>query len=326
MNSPPDKIGRYIVKRELGRGAFGEVYLCEHPNLELEVAVKIPCRSRDWTASQLGRFMDEARRMVKVRGPGIANVFDVFEETIDGRPSVCAIQEFIDGRTLGEWRGGQRQPIDPIRVARLVANIALILKPAHQEGIYHRDLKPGNILLKHDTDQPYILDFGLALHKERRLEELYIFAGTVPYMSPEQTRGESHRIDGRSDIWSLGVILYELLTGQLPFEGRTHQDRIFAIQCATPAPPRQRNASIPVELEAICQKCLHKAPDQRYTTVVDLADDLLGWRDWRHRPPTIRNRVTPWNSTTLEAIAARQPPRQPQVGRCNWRTRRYQQP
>lgn len=274
----PEWIGRYQVLRLLGSGGFGDVYLGQDPNLSRHVAIKVPRHSRILTAADQQKFLEEARKMVEVQGPGIATIYDVFQEQVGGLNTVCIVQQYIEGKNLADWRREQTQPPTPDWVARLVAQISQILAPAHRKGLIHRDLKPANILLSEPTGKPLVLDFGLALHEGQRFQRSGVIEGTLVYMSPEQTRGETHRMDSRTDIWSLGVILYELLTGRRPFSSSRHEELLFAIQHGTPQPPRMLDENIPRELERICLKCLSKSMEDRYTTVTDLAEELLEWR------------------------------------------------
>src|SRR5262249_13707236 len=156
--------------------------------------------------------------------------------------------------------------------AELVATLAEALHYAHGKGLVHRDIKPGNILI--DTSgKPYVADFGLAL-KEEDIGHGPKYAGTPAYMTPEQARGEGHRVDGRSDIFSLGVVFYELLTGRRPFKADSREEMLQQITDFEPRPPRQGDDSIPKELERICLKALSKRASERYTTARDMADDL----------------------------------------------------
>lgn len=274
----PEKIGRFEVVRLLGRGGFGEVYLGRDPFLGRLVALKIPRLTHSASADEQSRFLEEARKLVNIQGPGIVIVYEVFAVTRADVPSVCIVQQFIDGTNLADWRMAQTVQISPDRVARLVIDIAMILSSVHRQGLLHRDLKPANIILDQDG-RPYVLDFGLAIQDDQRVDRKGVVEGTLPYMSPEQTLGETHRMDDRSDIWSLGVIFYELLTGQRPFRSDNKDDLFTAIQTWDPRPPRQVNEGIPPILERICLKCLRKLRQDRYTTMADLANELRRYRD-----------------------------------------------
>ena len=158
----PTQIDRFLVERLLGRGGFGEVFLGRDPDLQRWIALKIPRRDRLWSAQELETFLVEARKMVDLKGPGMAIVYEVFRPTVDGQPTLCIVQEYIQGQNLAAWYNAQSKPIDPNRIAGLLAEIAMIVATAHSRGVIHRDLKPANILLA-DSGQPYLLDFGLAL-------------------------------------------------------------------------------------------------------------------------------------------------------------------
>ena len=150
------------------------------------------------------------------------------------------------------------------------------LSYAHEQGLVHRDLKPDNILMD-ARERPHIADFGLAMHDDDRWPRRGEVAGTPPYMAPEQVRGESHRLDGRTDLWALGVILYRMLTEHRPFDGNRIEEVFEDILDREPVPPRQRDRTIPKGLERICLKCLSKRMADRYATAADLADDLRFW-------------------------------------------------
>src|SRR5262249_2825335 len=186
-------------------------------------------------------------------------------------PFPCfVVAKFIAGMDLKTKT--QQERLSPLWMAELVARVAEALHHAHTRGLVHRDIKPGNILID-QAGRPYVVDFGLAL-RERDLGTGHHYAGTPAYMSPEQARGEGHRVDGRSDIFSLGVVIYELLTGRKPFRGDSHQEVMEQIITTEPRPLRQIDDTIPRELERICLKALSKRASERYTTASDLAEDL----------------------------------------------------
>src|SRR5262249_29926498 len=180
------------------------------------------------------------------------------------------VSKFIEGRTLAGALGHDRPA--PTAAAALVATLAEALQHAHQQGVVHRDIKPGNILLDR-ADRPFVADFGLAL-RDQDVGHGPRYAGTLAYMSPEQARGEGHRVDGRTDIFSLGVVFYELLTGRRPFHADSRDELLEQIATHEPRPPRQWDGTVPKELERICLKALAKRSADRYTAADDLADDL----------------------------------------------------
>ncbi|MSR58478.1 MAG: serine/threonine protein kinase, partial [Planctomycetaceae bacterium] len=267
----PKTLGRFQIEKELGKGSFGVVYLAKDPQLGgRHVALKVPRAERFETEGDRQEFILDAERAARLNHPGIVTIYDVVTEG----DRLFIVQEYMPGGDLKQrFQGGG--VTCPQAVAWMIP-IAEAVAFAHQKDIFHRDLKPANILLD-ERGEPRVADFGLALHESEQLRHRHELAGSPAYMSPEQVRRESHRLDGRSDTWSLGVIFYEMLTGRRPFRGEG-QDLFDQIKDHDPRPPRELKPDLPVELERICLKCLAKPVVQRYSTAADLAQDLRHWQ------------------------------------------------
>ncbi len=266
----PTKIGRYSVLRRVGAGGFGRVYLARDEDLKRTVAVKVPRREAFQSDHHIDLFLNEARMAAQLRHPAIVAVYDIGRQQ-DG--SIYIVLEYVDGRPLSEVLKAGDFPLE--RLMDVLARVAEAVHAANKQGLVHRDLKPANILIDVDG-KPHVADFGLAVDEDSQLKRTGEVAGTVPYMAPEQVQGETHRLDGRTDVWALGVILYNILAGRNPFSGSMHE-LLDAIRYREPKPPRQIKDTIPKELERICLKCLSKRMTDRYATALDLADDVRLW-------------------------------------------------
>ena len=264
---PAQRIGRYRVERILGEGGFGVVYLAHDDQLQRPVAIKVPHPRLVSRPKDAEGYLAEARTVAKLDHPHIVPVYDV------GSTEDCpcfVVSKFIEGCTLAQRIKANRPSL--AEAMEQVATVALALHYAHHKGLVHRDIKPGNILLDQEGTA-YVADFGLAL-REQDVGKGPTYAGTPAYMSPEQARREGHRVDGRSDIFSLGVVFYELLVGRRPFTADSQADLMEQITSFEPRPPRQYDDRIPKELERICFKALSKRAADRYSTAKDMADDL----------------------------------------------------
>ncbi len=283
LGRPPVWLGRFRILRELGRGGFGIVLLADDPLLGRQVALKVPRAGALMSPDLRERFLREAKAAARLDHPNLA---PVYETGVVG-PICYIVSAYCPGPNLAVWL---RQCIEPPlarTAAALTAAVAEGVQHAHSCGVLHRDVKPSNILLAPRREGtaangddlnfvPRLTDFGLAkvLEEEADQTTTGVIMGSIPYMAPEQAEGRNTAIGPATDVYALGAILYELLTGQAPFQGPTLLATLEQIRSGQPKPPRCFRVGVPPELETICLKCLHKEPAHRYASAGDLAADL----------------------------------------------------
>jgi WD40 repeat protein/serine/threonine protein kinase len=304
----------YEVLGELGGGGMGVVYLGYDPRLKRQVAIKVIRGGRLATKEERARFRTEAEAIARLQHPHIAQIFEVGEH----RDGPYLVLEYVAGGSLDRWLSGKPQPARA--AAGLVETLARAIQHAHERGIVHRDLKPANILLqsKSTTDStdstdknkssnfssvssvlsvvdflPRITDFGLAKLREggAGVTSSGAVLGTANYMPPEQAQGKEGAIGPAADVYTLGAILYEMLTGRPPFQGESPVETVLQVLTADPVPPRRLQPRVPRDLETICLKCLDKKAGRRYPSAHALADDLARFREGQ---PIQARPVRPW--------------------------------
>jgi WD40 repeat protein len=285
--APLPVIDGYEMGELLGRGGMGLVFKARHKVLKRDVALKIVVSGAHATAAERARFRTEAEAVARLHHPGIVQIYEVGEQA--GCPYLAL--EFVSGGSLAEQLDGT--PMLPRRAAELLLDLARAVQHAHEQGIVHRDLKPGNVLLT-ETGVAKIADFGLAklLHGAEASPTLTGGAlGTPSYMAPEQAAGKSALIGPATDVYGLGTILYELLTGRPPFKAETAMETLFQVKFTDPVSPSSLQPKLSRDLVTICLRCLQKEPGQRYASALALAEDMRRFLEDR---PIQARRVSAW--------------------------------
>jgi WD40 repeat protein/tRNA A-37 threonylcarbamoyl transferase component Bud32 len=264
---PPRRVGGYEVLEELGRGGMSVVYKARQTQPNRLVALKMILAGRHLDPARRARLLAEADAIARLRHPHIVQIYAAGEH--DGLPFLAL--ELVSGGSLAEKQGGS--PLPARRAAALVETLACAIQHSHEHGVVHRDLKPANVLLTGEG-QPKITDFGLARHERPELTATGAVLGTPSYMAPEQAGGDNRAVGPAADVYGLGAILYELLTGRPPFQGPTALETLQQVVSQEPVAPSRLQGWTPRDLETICLKCLSKEPQRRYASAAALAEDL----------------------------------------------------
>lgn len=258
----------YEILGELGRGGMAIVYKARQTSLDRLVALKVLREGTYASEQELARFRNEALAIARIQHPNVIQVYDIGEH----KGLTYLAMEYAGEGTLQQWFAGQRLSV--VGAVRMVYTLARAVGAAHQLGITHRDLKPGNILIVNGV--PKIADFGLAKQMEHSLQTASgTILGTPQYMAPEQAAGDNRRVGPASDVYALGVILFESLSGRVPLQGDTLLDTLDRVRFMPPPPLRELRGDIPAELESVVQRCLRKSPEERYPNANMLAEELL---------------------------------------------------
>src|SRR5581483_4710605 len=280
----PGNVGDYELLEEIGRGAQGVVYRARQKSLNRVVAIKIIGLGGWATKAHIKRFRLEAEAAAKLDHPFIVPIHEIGESN----GSCYFSMQLVEGGQLDEVLKRQSRSVGIRQAAELIAKLARTVHHAHERGILHRDIKPGNILLDMNED-PHLTDFGLArlLEAESTVTRTTEALGTPSYMAPEQARGNNGKLTSATDVYGLGAVFYQLLTGQPPFAGGTTYDTIRLLLESEPKQPRQFNSKIDRDLSTICLKCLEKDPRRRYSSALALAEDIERWL--KHEPIQARH-------------------------------------
>lgn len=310
--STPRRLGRFHIVRELGRGGLGVVFLADDPLLKRQVALKLPRPEALLTPELRKRFVREAQAAARLDHPNVVPIYEVGQIA----PFCYLASAYCAGVTLAAWLRRQTEPVPPRLAARLVGELAAGVDYANRQGVLHRDLKPANVLLDFANGSagtaepgapstgklpfvPRISDFGLAKVEDMATAETRsgLIMGTPAYMAPEQARGQRHLLGPATDVYGLGAILFEMLTGRAPFGGASDADTLVQVIQAPPPELRTLRPDVPADLEAICLKCLAKLPEHRYASAGELGADLarfLADRPTLARPLVPAGRLLRW--------------------------------
>ncbi|MHC4199714.1 MAG: WD40 repeat domain-containing serine/threonine protein kinase, partial [Planctomycetota bacterium] len=297
---------RYEPLGELGRGGMGVVYKAHDSKLNRVVALKVLIAGEGASHEEVERFFGEATAAARLRHPNIVPIHEL--DVKEGRHYFT--MDFVEGGPLSKLIVERK--LTPLRAVAMLRDVARAVHHAHEQGIIHRDLKPGNIIITPDG-QPMVMDFGLAkqVESDKKLTRSGVAMGTPEYMAPEQARGETKAADARTDVWALGAVLYEMVTGLPPFVGATSFDIVTRVVHDDPIPPRKHNHACPRDVETICLKCLEKDPRRRYQTADELAEDcrrLLDGEPIAARPASLvyrtRKKLARHKAVTAVSTAA----------------------
>jgi serine/threonine protein kinase len=282
----------YEIRGVLGQGGMGIVYLAWHVKLKRLVALKMIRGDTHATPEQLTRFRREAEAVARLQHANVVQVYEVGEA--DGRPYLAL--EYIDGPSLARQLGAV--PLPPRQAAAITVTLSRAVQAAHEGGVIHRDLKPANVLLT-SKGMPKVSDFGLAkqLDGDQGQTQSGAIVGTPSYVAPEQALGKVREVGPAVDVYALGAILYEMLTGRPPFKADTPVNTLYQVAIEEVLPPRRLQSRVPLDLETICLKCLDKDPRKRYPSAQALAEDVrhfLAGRPVGARPTPAWERAWKW--------------------------------